>query len=93
MAKTVHALLVFALLLAGFALKGALVEPPKASGEFNTPRALARLQRILGDQRPHPVDSDADDAVRGRLVAELQAIGLQARIQGASGGGARPSSR
>jgi len=94
MAKTVHALLVFALLLAGFALKGALVEPPQASaGEFNTPRAIARLQRILGDERPHPVDSDADDAVRGRLIAELQAIGLQSRVQETNDCSAMPKTR
>jgi hypothetical protein len=83
MAKTVHALLVFALLLAGLALKGVLIEPPSAasSGEFNTQRAIARLQRILGDQRPHPVDSEADDAVRGRLIAQLETIGLKPRVQ------------
>src|SRR5947209_16569098 len=75
-------LLIIALLLAGFALKGALLAPPAASaGEFDTTRALARLQRILGDQRPHPVDSPADDAVRGRLIAELNAIGIPARVQ------------
>lgn len=75
-------LLVVALLLAGFALKGALIEAPATNkGEFDTNRAMARLQRILGDQRPHPVDSAADDAVRDRLIAELRAIGLQPRVQ------------
>jgi len=95
MAKTVHALLVFALLLAGFALKGVLIEPPPAtsSGEFNTQRAIARLQRILGDESPHPVDSDADEAVRGRLIAELQAIGLQPRVQEATDCSAMPKTR
>ena len=95
MAKTVHALLVFALLLAGFALKGALIAPPPAasSGEFNTQHAIARLQRVLGDERPHPVDSDADDAVRGRLMAELQALGLQPRVQEAMDCSAMPKTR
>ena len=79
-------LLVVALLLAGFALKGALLAPPAVPssgsfGEFHTDRALARLQRVLSDQRPHPVDTTADDAVRDRLIAELNAIGLQSRIQ------------
>ena len=79
----VRGVLVVALLTAGFAFKDDLIAPPHASeaGEFDTARAVASLQRILGDQRPHPVDSDADDAVRGRLVAELQAIGLNSRIQ------------
>jgi hypothetical protein len=81
-----RALLFVTLLVAGFALKGQLIAPPPpssnvASGEFDTSRAIARLQRILGDQRPHPVDSAADDAVRDRLIAELNAIGLQSRVQ------------
>ena len=79
----VRGVLVVALLMAGFAFKDDLIAPPPASEArvFDTTRAVARLQRILGDQRPHPVDSEADDAVRGRLVAELQAIGLNPRIQ------------
>ena len=81
-----RALLIVALLLAGFALKGALIAPPPlpervAAGDFDTARALARLQRILGDQKPHSVDTASDDAVRARLIAELQAFGLQPRIQ------------
>ena len=31
-------------------------------------------------QRPHPVDSAANDAVRDRLLAELRAIGLDPRV-------------
>ena len=93
-----RALLIVALLLAGFAFKGQLIAPPPlharvTAGEFDTPRALARLQRILGDQRPHPVDSAADDAVRSRLIAELHAIGLQPRIQEAEDCSGFPKSR
>ncbi len=85
MANWLRALLVFALLLAGFALKGVLIAPLRApaqvrAGEFDTGRAAARLKRILGDERPHPVDSPADDAVRARLIAELRAIGLQPQV-------------
>ena len=91
-------LVVFALLLAGFALKGVLIAPPAApsqvhAGEFDTERAITRLQRILGDQRAHPVDSPADDAVRDRLIAELRAIGLQARVQEATDCSAIPKTR
>jgi hypothetical protein len=78
---------VFVLLLALLAVmgaKGALVPLPAAesakAGGFDTARAMARLQRILGDQRPHPVDSAADDALRGRLIGEMQALGLNPRI-------------
>jgi len=93
-----RALLIVALLLAGFALKGALIAPPSppqrvAAGEFDTDRALSRLQRILGDQTPHPVDSAADDAVRDRLIAELNALGLQPRIQEAEDCSGFPKSR
>jgi hypothetical protein len=31
---------------------------------------------VLGDQRPHPADSPADDAVRTRIVAELRQMGI-----------------
>src|SRR3954453_10181894 len=79
-------LVVVALLLAAFALKGMLFAPPEppakiAAGEFDTDRALARLQRILGDQRAHAVDPADDDSVRNRVIGELNAIGLQSRIQ------------
>jgi hypothetical protein len=71
----------FLLLLAALAAKPVLIAPPDlrpspAAGQFDAARAMARLQRILGDQRPHPVDSAANGAVRARLVAELRAIGL-----------------
>src|SRR6185503_7123728 len=71
-----------AALIAAMAMKGALLTLPDAprnvpAGAFDTDRASARLQRILGDQRPHPVDSAANDEVRERLIAELRAIGLQ----------------
>jgi hypothetical protein len=73
------------LLLAAMMVKGSLLALPDApasvaGGEFDTKRALARLQRILGDQRPHPVDSAANDAVRDRLIAELKAVGLEPRL-------------
>jgi hypothetical protein len=72
-------------ILAAMALKGALLvlpsPPPTASAtSFDANRAVARLERVLGDQRPHPVDSDAGDAVRDRLIAELRAVGLNPRI-------------
>ena len=84
--KQAGLLLVAALaLLAAMALKGALLSlpsPPAAApaGGFDAHRAAARLQRIIGDQRPHPVDSDAGDAVRERLVAEMRAVGLEPRV-------------
>lgn len=80
---TVAALLV--LLMTALWFKGGLVVLPDvpaqaAAGEFDTARALARLRRILGDERPHPVDSAANDGVRGRLLAELRALGLDPAV-------------
>lgn len=72
-------------LLAAMALKGALLflpSPPAAESAtgFDANRAMARLTRILGDQRPHPVDSAASDAVRERLIAEMRGVGLEPRV-------------
>ena len=48
--------LILGLLVAAFALKGLLLVPPAPSrpAEFDVDRAMGRLDRILGDQRPHP---------------------------------------
>lgn len=74
------------LLLAAMGLKGRLLElppvpPAVAAGGFQTHRAMARLERVLGDQRPHPVDSAANDGVRERLIGELRAVGLTPRVR------------
>src|SRR5436190_21820890 len=91
-------LMIVVLLMLGFALKGLLILPPSPPahpqpGEFDTGRAVGRLQRILGDQRPHPVDSIANDAVRARLIAELRAIGLQPEVHESADCSALPKSR
>ncbi|HTU10517.1 MAG TPA: M20/M25/M40 family metallo-hydrolase [Allosphingosinicella sp.] len=72
-------------LLAAMAVKGALLvlpSPPAAESAtgFDANRAVARLERVLGDQRPHPVDSPAGDAVRDRLIAEMRSVGLEPRL-------------
>ena len=65
-------------------LKSRLIEPPSlrssASAGFDTADARARLRRVLGPERPHPVDSPEADAVRVRLLAELRALGLAPRV-------------
>ncbi|HEX8622579.1 MAG TPA: M20/M25/M40 family metallo-hydrolase [Allosphingosinicella sp.] len=82
-AGIVAALLVLLMTALGF--QGELIALPEvparaSAGEFDTARALARLRRILADQRPHPVDSAANDSVRERLIAELRALGLEAAV-------------
>ena len=73
-----------ALLIPIMALKGQFVPLPEvaapAPGGFDTARAIARLQRVLGDERPHPVDSAANDQVRERLLNELRALSIAARV-------------
>lgn len=78
-------LAIFVLLLAAMALKGAWLTLPSPPGEadganFDADRAHQRLARILGDQRPHAVDSAAGDAARARLIAEMQGVGLAPRV-------------
>ena len=52
-----------------------------AKSEFDADRALERLARILGDERPHTVDTDANDAVRERLLGEIRAIGFEPEVR------------
>jgi hypothetical protein len=72
---------VLLLVLGAMAAKSLLVEVPhlrlhSTPGEFDSTRAKARLAFLLGNERPHPSDTLADDQVRARLVAQLQQIGL-----------------
>lgn len=66
------------LLFVSFTLRQSLVQPPQIdqTHAFNTERAFERLTRILGDESPHPVDSNANDEVRERLISEIQALGF-----------------
>ncbi|HVB57611.1 MAG TPA: M20/M25/M40 family metallo-hydrolase [Candidatus Acidoferrales bacterium] len=59
-------------------------KPSKAPAtEFSAGRALTVLNRLIGDGMPHPVGSEANDAVRGRIVEELKNLGYQPEIQNA----------
>jgi hypothetical protein len=55
--------------------------PEAPATQFSAARADAVLGRLLGDQRPHPVGSQAAAQFRSRLLDELQAMGVQARTQ------------
>lgn len=50
--------------------------PHHVDTSFDADRAIARLTDILGDQRPHPTDSDASDAVEARLLAAIRQEGF-----------------
>jgi len=51
------------------------------AGAFSATRAMAVLQRVLGDQRPHPVGSEANAEVRGRIMDEFRRIGIAAEVR------------
>ncbi len=61
-----------------FTFRSMLIGPPAIdeAHPFDTGRAFARLERILGDQSPHTVDSDANDRVRERLLTEIRTLGF-----------------
>ena len=44
---------------------------------FSAERAFQRLERLLGDETPHPLGSRANAEVRDRLLAELEGLSLQ----------------
>ena len=78
---TLLALGVVVLVLAALAAKSLLIAVPQGHitpGQFNASRAKARLAFVLGDQRPHPVDPAADDAVRGATGRGASADGAEA---------------
>jgi len=47
---------------------------------FSAGRAEDVLARILGPERPHPVSTDENAAVRGRILSELAALGIPATV-------------
>ncbi len=58
------------------------VRQANAAEQFDTSRAIGRLARILGDETPHPVDSDALDITRVRLLEEIRALGYTPEVTG-----------
>lgn len=69
-------------LLGAMAAKSWLIELPpvradNTATQFSAERAASRLAFVLGDQRPHPADTPANDLVRDKLVSLLQSMRLQ----------------
>jgi hypothetical protein len=81
---TLLAFAAMVLVLGALAAKSLLISMPlihDGAGQFDASRAKARLAFVLGDQRPHPADSAADDAVRTRIVAELGQMGIEPLVR------------
>lgn len=56
-----------------FTLRLSWMNPPKidTNHAFNTAQAFSRLERILGDEKPHSVDTLTNSLVRERLLSEI----------------------
>lgn len=58
------------------------VDPPNSlKTEFDTARAIGRLKIILGDERPHPIDTEANDAVLERLLLQIRQLGFTPEVR------------
>ena len=61
---------------------GPAPKPPTApANEFSAVRAIEVERATIGGTAPHPVGSDANRAVRDRIVAHLESLGYDANIQ------------
>ena len=84
---TQRILLIAAMLAAIFALSAWGLRPPapKATNappdQFSAGRAVETLARVLGKGTPHPVGSDANSAVRDRILQEFVRIGYGPRVE------------
>ena len=79
-------LLLSGLLVAALAVLREQVTPTPVSADasdsdFSSARALNELRYLLGDEAPHPIGSQANEQVRDRLIASLEAIGLVVETQ------------
>ena len=51
------------------------------TGEFSAIRAMETLERLLGDEAPHPTSSEANAQVRDRIRDELTAMDYPVEVQ------------
>jgi hypothetical protein len=56
-----------------------VLDASASAAVFSATRARAALDRLLGPQRPHPLGSAAQAAVRARILDEFAALGIPAR--------------
>jgi hypothetical protein len=66
---------------AGLALTPPDVRAQSSAAEFDARAARERLARILGDEAPHPIDSDAQDAVRAALLREITSLRFTPKVR------------
>ncbi|MGA7438626.1 MAG: M20/M25/M40 family metallo-hydrolase [Luteibacter sp.] len=51
---------------------------------FSIARSVSVLSRVLGDERPHAVDTDANGQVRKKIIGNLTDLGYKAEVQEAT---------
>ncbi|HEV8432482.1 MAG TPA: M28 family peptidase, partial [Thermoanaerobaculia bacterium] len=82
--RAVLVLLAIGLIAAATALRLRGPSPKPASApanEFSAARALQAEKDTIGGTSPHPSGSKANEAVRDRIVARLQSLGYNVRIE------------
>ena len=89
--------LLTAALAAVFAVSLGRLRPPAPllatapASQFSAARAVAILRTLLPDDRPHPVGSDTNRAVRDRITAHLRTLGYAPRVERSFVCNARPA--
>lgn len=58
-------------------VKPAVLGEDAPAAVFSSGRAYATLGRVLGPEKPHPVSSDENAAVRARVMAEFAKLGVK----------------
>lgn len=77
-------ILVAIFVLCYFGVRPPAPKPANApSSQFSAERAVAMLGQLLQGDTPHPVGSSADDAIRGRILAQLTGFGYSPQVQSA----------
>ena len=74
-------LLFLALMGAGYVIQPDPVRTSNAPDAFDANAAFARIERVLSPEAPHPLDTEAADRVRERLLTEIRAIGFAPEVR------------
>lgn len=77
----VFALLFVAIMAGPFAVAPPPVRSGNAEAQFDAGAARAALARVLGDEAPHPIDTDRQDVTRTALLAEIRALGVEPEVR------------
>lgn len=74
-------LLFLALMGAGYVIQPDPVRIANAPDAFDANAAFARIERVLSPEESHPLDTEAADRVRERLLTEIRALGFTPEVR------------